>query len=753
MMTTVAGSHSSLRGYQRQLRDQAESSIDDLREKLTISPAKSPDRRGISKTSPSAYSASVKRLKNLLKRHDDLKQKKDYDESLSIPLDIPPAGELAPLLDDQHTLLQHLEGQVSYYKDSLSMLKQKAEIVIEENTRLHEQLMGDIEDRLANDVGDQRSVTEMLSAQNLVENETQTKQESINNSPERKVTDTSIKKHLQDGMHLNEKISSRRNLAEIGTQTEKESTDAQKTSPERKVVDTSIREYVQDRMHLHETENVKDENAEKINDLERTVFDLREELKGKQKQLKNLESQLWIRDQDSLHGKDKEDGLCIKCAHNEAIIGPLRSRNNEVVMKRIESENKELLDTVSKQRKMLEDFRTKEIEAYIQVKKSCELAEQAQLEKHEAAVNLQQANKEIDRLKEENKKQAIKTNQSVAAERAKLQYEWEEKLRLLNKEIDELSETVTRKDIQLERCTREKMDVKSTLAKIETETSAHDAEIDKALEETRKALCEANAERNFLKQENSRLEKEKRNLEAIQEQKFTWSNSEQSALKKRLTETERRLETCKSNCVSLNEELQIAQKELQLEKGARSHEGKIHHDQMFQLQLTKKQQEEKLERVLRETEGKYETTKMELTSLLESQIQIANGFKEECKRLRQQYEEVEKNHRETLQKMTNDSDNLRKEAMVLLTENKSLKEKNSNQCAELQRLENALANSEIHGKTYAEKAITLMNKYNAVLRERQALREEIDFLKSQLPGFRKSDRISISDLESTDKPM
>lgn len=59
--------------------------------------------------------------------------------------------------------------------------------------------------------------------------------------------------------------------------------------------------------------------------------------------------------------------------------------------------------------------------------------------------------------------------------------------------------------------------------------------------------------------------------------------------------------------------------------------------------------------------------------------------------------------RETLQKMTNDSDDLRKEAKVLLTENKSLKEKNSNQYAELQRLENALASSEIHGKTYAEK--------------------------------------------------
>ena len=41
------------------------------------------------------------------------------------------------------------------------MLKQKAEIVIDENTRLHEQIIGDIEDRLANDSEGQRSVTEV----------------------------------------------------------------------------------------------------------------------------------------------------------------------------------------------------------------------------------------------------------------------------------------------------------------------------------------------------------------------------------------------------------------------------------------------------------------------------------------------------------------------------------------------------------------------------------------------------------------
>ena len=65
--------------------------------------------------------------------------------------------------------------------------------------------------------------------------------------------------------------------------------------------------------------------------------------------------------------------------------------------------------------------------------------------------------------------------------------------------------------------------------------------------------------------------------------------------------------------------------------------------------------------------------------------------------------------RETLKNITDDSDNLRKEAKVLVTENKSLKEKSSNQYAELQRLENALATSEIHGKSYAEKVNNFMS--------------------------------------------
>ena len=48
------------------------------------------------------------------------------------------------------------------------MLKQKAEIVIDENTRLHEQIIGDIEDQLANNSEGQRSLTEVYQTLVLV---------------------------------------------------------------------------------------------------------------------------------------------------------------------------------------------------------------------------------------------------------------------------------------------------------------------------------------------------------------------------------------------------------------------------------------------------------------------------------------------------------------------------------------------------------------------------------------------------------
>ena len=50
------------------------------------------------------------------------------------------------------------------------------------------------------------------------------------------------------------------------------------------------------------------------------------------------------------------------------------------------SEKTELEDTINRQRKMMEDMRKRELDAFVQVKTSCEMTEQIQLEKHEVTM-------------------------------------------------------------------------------------------------------------------------------------------------------------------------------------------------------------------------------------------------------------------------------------------------------------------------------------------------------------------------------
>ena len=49
-------------------------------------------------------------------QYPTVKIKQNSLQSVAVRPDLPEPDELAPLLSDQHALLQHLEGQVNYYK-------------------------------------------------------------------------------------------------------------------------------------------------------------------------------------------------------------------------------------------------------------------------------------------------------------------------------------------------------------------------------------------------------------------------------------------------------------------------------------------------------------------------------------------------------------------------------------------------------------------------------------------------------------
>ncbi|XP_065064670.1 serologically defined colon cancer antigen 8 homolog [Rhopilema esculentum] len=734
----------SLSNYERQTRDDAESSLDELRQKLEISPTKTPNRRNPKLTSSqsSPYSASVEKLKDLIHKYDKMKGRKT-NESVAVRPDMPEPDELAPLLSDQHALLQHLEGQVNYYKEALSTLKQKAEIVIEENSRLHEQIIDGIQNEFS-DLNGSYIASESHSKRSLIDCGIQT---DINQSTHDVNNSTHTKEDRLDCEKTSETQQNNEKHDILRSKKEPQNANFPKDQPD------SVARKVSDCQNFdNKIRRLTEIKEEKTKLLESLLEAARKESKEKDLVISKLEN-----DKTKLEKEDilnyKEDGfLCIKCAHHEGVIGARKFGVNERVIKRMESENLELMEVASKQRKTIDELRRRETEAFARVKKSCEIAEEVQLEKQQLNISLQKAKLEIARMKEESNSQLNKSNELMQKEKLKLKVEGDEKLMKYKEMFEEVSEKSSKTEIQLDRAIREKLDLKATLDKLETEITAHDKEMEKKLDESGYALRKANTENALLLQENQRLNKEKKHSEKVQEQKLDWSNSELIAMKKRLLDTEQSLEASKSECLSLTEELQTIKTRLHAEVNTRNQESSIHQYEQEQMRMASKQQQQHLEKSLRESETKYEATKGELSSLLESQIQISKDFKEECKQLIEKQEKMEKENRATQSKILQENSQLKRELEKTSNEKRNLSDHLLKIRERYEALEKSMAAAQVQIQKYAEKAISLMNKYNSVLRERQLLREEVNFLKSQLPAFRHSDRISISDLDSTEKP-
>jgi len=527
---------------QRKLRDQASASLDELRQKLEISPTKSPNRRkDDSESQSSPYSASVERLKELLKRYDKSSSHRPsntHDQPLH--LDIPPPDELAPLLDDQNSLLQHLENQVSYYKDSLNALKQKAEIVIEENSRLHRELVSGIQDEIG-ELDRGQSIDEG-SRVSLNDFATQTE-----NSDAQEVAATISRKVRIDG---DDSSTLQNSLPKAPRKL------AFREEPESKLTQPSAFD--------DELAKLKNVHAIKTKQLESMLKSTREELEQNKSYIKTLESRKSEAHSSRIPLSGQEfdgQGLCIKCAHNKAVLSGFQTGASDKILKRMERENSELLETIQKQRSMLDEVKRKETDAFLQVKRSCELAEEIQLQKQEIVIKHQQAVKEIGRLKEEHKKQLTKVNELAQKERIKVQIENEQNVGALTAQLNETSEKLAKTEIQLDRATREKLDMQSSLNTLEDYTENRGKEMFEKLDATRQSLAEVTEENTALKQHNQRLENEKKNLEMILEERHLSSNDELSSLRKRLAELTEKLETYNQECIWLTEELHKCQKQ------------------------------------------------------------------------------------------------------------------------------------------------------------------------------------------------
>lgn len=750
--------------YQKVIRERASQSLEPLRYAFN-SPVKipSPKRSGYAGES---YLSAVSRLKTLLKRYEDSKivepsilavtskpSGTSNGQAFSADNSIwPDTSEVTQLLENQFTVLQHLEGQVEFYKDALESLKQRTQHVVNENETLFDQIKT-------------QAVTQVLASENHPESENELQSRSrgkmsgLQTSVNRRRDDVDGEDDYDGNMSGAREPQPKTNLHREEN-TDEGQRDKGKTSQEYHPNDTERRTVMpnaatftsafEDSFRMgsidsmlfmsanerkfvnqleEEVEKIRKLHEAKTKHLETLLYSTRDELEDSQKQVSELQNKL--RAQKLLVDERNQPPLCVKCGQQAALLSNYHSDASMDTINKLSKERDELMDTLTEQKAVLGQVRQREFEAYNQVKKSCHMVEQAQLEKAEAIIQVRQLKEYWHKERERHDQYMKLSNEKLEKEREKIREASQVERNNLNKQLDASHEARSALENQLERLTREKVDLATELEQAKGQIMAHTTEIaqtgvnmQQELEQTRRKLVGAHQEITALKATTQQSQRER-------ELDKTRTASETESLRRRLQEAEKGLMDSKEDCLRLTERLDLAEREGKRVLIAKDNLLKTKAEEMENLVERNKEREDRLNSLLRESESKHSQQRSELQQMLEAEIQVCNEMKNECKKLTQQLQDSSEKARCRLQEAKLECSTVKKELEESISERRILEERNTKNDKRINELSTRLKHSDENARKQVDQMCQLLSARNNLLKERKILSQEVEFLRKQ----------------------
>ncbi|XP_068681443.1 serologically defined colon cancer antigen 8 homolog [Montipora foliosa] len=770
--------------YQKVIRERASQSLGPLRYTFN-SPVNVPSSKK-SGYAGKGYLSAVTRLKTLLQRYEEAKvieprnsavtsnsggilNGEGFSSERSV---LPDTREVTELLDNQFTILQYLEGQVEFYKDALESLKQRTELVVNENETLFDHLktkavtevlasenQPELEDEMqsvgrgnTSDVLTQRStrrvdegVKLMVSAhgdeeraqmkeatETLIQSEKHrdTGQRDKNkgvkewdpDDSERSTRNSFLRKEQPTGYDF------RRSLMPNGVYTSAfESSFGMGSLDSMLFMSANERKFVN--QLEEEVEKIRKLHEAKTKHLETLLYSTRDELEDSQRQVSELQNKL--RAQKLLIDQSNQPALCVKCGQETALLSNSHSDAAIQTINKLSKERDDLMNTLTEQKEVLGEVRQREFEAYSQVKNSCHMVEQAQLEKAEAIIHVRQLREDLHRERERHEQYMKLSSEKMGKERQNIRDACRAETDKLNKQLEASSEASAALENQLERLTREKVDLATELEKAKSQIMAHTSEIEQVganvqqeLEQTRMKLLVAHQEINSMKTTAQQSQRE-RELEKSR------ASSEIEILRRRLQEAEKTLVESKEDCLRLTERVDIAEREVKRAEITMEKQLKSKAEQMENLTEQNKQREDRLNTMLHETESRHSQYRTELQQMLESEMQVCNQMKEECKRLTQQLQDSSEKARSRLQEANLERATAKQKLEESSTERRMLEEQNTKKDKKINELSARLKQSDENARKQVDQMCELLAARNNLLKERKILSQEVEFLRKQ----------------------
>ncbi|KAL3873813.1 hypothetical protein ACJMK2_036898 [Sinanodonta woodiana] len=423
----------------------------------------------------------------------------------------------------------------------------------------------------------------------------------------------------------------------------------------------------------------------------------------------------------------REDGLLPDLYINEG----QRSLQNQLV-NRLTKERDDLMEMVGRLKSQLQEMSSREEEAYEQMKKGIELIEEAQLEQTQAMIQKEQLAEELNNMKQRFDTHVHDAQIRIQEERESVRKENKAVVHELNTKIRELTEQLAATQTQMEKVTRDKVAMMAELEDLKIQLRRYDKEVSMVTETFNAESTNAKIHKSNAEHEMGRLRKEIDTLRRERDQDRMKLNTEIEDLRRRLNKAERDLMNSKEECIHLTTNTQALERELHLAKLARDSIERGRSDDLKAMTQRSQQREEELNSFITDMEDRHSQTVADMDTMLIRQNKLISKLKEECKRQAVLLEKITKKNRHENGHLKHQNEELRQRLERALTRLHDLEEQTEQHTRLQEKMKERVKMMDDHAQHQGTQILELLAKQTSLMRDRQILARELEFLRRQI---------------------
>ncbi|XP_050300874.1 serologically defined colon cancer antigen 8 homolog isoform X2 [Anthonomus grandis grandis] len=327
-------------------------------------------------------------------------------------------------------------------------------------------------------------------------------------------------------------------------------------------------------------------------------------------------------------------------------------------------EKEELLTKLKALQSALATLRNKENDTCDQVKRSLDVAEQAQYEKNAAEL-------EIRRLKDELERQHMKLRDTIADqsrrvsdERSAVERRYSQQIEQLTAEVGVQWETTNKLQLELDKQRRENADLRRECTQKQALIDELKKDMQTKILTLQSDIGVTGAEKSALEQQISSLNMANERTERQYKQEITRLQAEIQSLRQRMDRADADLIHSRRENIRLNEQVAALEKEINLNTALNEERTKSVTPRSGEIMALppptpkKEERDKELGSLLQDMENRHAATVAELENMIHSQNQLMDKLSSECHALTRKLEDSSHKHKEEIRELQTSLDRL-----------------------------------------------------------------------------------------------